>query len=211
MNSNPSPPDEIARPQKRGRPRKTGAQQAETRQRITETASLLFRSEGYHAVSMRRIAKEMNVTPMALYSYFPSKLAILSCLWIEILDEVRGEMAKAAASAQTPRARLLALSQSYVSFWLQRRDCYHLVFMSAGLTRADVTEFVAEGSAVSKMELFFEAIAAITASDRKGEQVKQKADQLICCLHGVMHCIITVPGYPWTDANVLVENIVGDI
>ncbi len=211
MSSSPSPPDESAPPQKRGRPRKTGTQQAEIRQKITETASLLFRSEGYHAVSMRRIAKEMNVTPMALYSYFPSKLAILSCLWIDILDEVRGEMAQAAAGAQTPRSRLLALSQAYVSYWLQRHDHYHLVFMSAGLTQADVTEFVAEGSAVSKLELFFEAIAALSGSDRNDAQVKQKADQLICCLHGVMHSIITVPGYPWTDANVLVENIVRDI
>ncbi|MEM5473941.1 TetR/AcrR family transcriptional regulator [Hoeflea sp. AS60] len=211
MSSNPSPPDERAPPQKRGRPRKTDAQQAAVRQEIADTASRLFRSEGYHAVSMRRLAKEMNVTPMALYSYFPSKLAILSCLWIDILEEVRGEMTQAAAGAQTPRACLLALSQAYVSYWLQRHDYYHLVFMSAGLTQADVTEFVAEGSAVSKLELFFEAIAAITASDRKDEQVKQKADQLICCLHGVMHCIITVPGYPWTDTNVLVKNIVRDI
>jgi AcrR family transcriptional regulator len=97
MSNNPGQPDESASPAKRGRPRKTGAQQAAIRQKITETASLLFRSEGYHAVSMRRIAKEMNVTPMALYSYFPSKLAILSCLWIDILDEVREEMRQAAA------------------------------------------------------------------------------------------------------------------
>jgi AcrR family transcriptional regulator len=211
MSNNPGRPDESASPAKRGRPRKTGAQQAAIRQKITETASLLFRSEGYHAVSMRRIAKEMNVTPMALYSYFPSKLAILSCLWIDILDEVREEMTQAAAGAPSPRAFLLALSQSYVSYWLQRHDYYHLVFMSAGLTQADVMEFVAEGSAFAKLELFFEAIAALSVSDRNDGQVKQKADQLICCLHGVMHCIITVPGYPWTDANVLVENIVRDI
>ena len=78
----------------RGRPRKTEEEQAEIRQRIVRTATALFTSEGYGAVSMRRIAKDIGLSPMAIYSYFPSKLAILSQLvaYVKQLAEFSRQM-----------------------------------------------------------------------------------------------------------------------
>ena len=120
-------------------------------------------------------------------------------------------MARAAAQEEAPEARLRAMSQTYVNYWLAEREHYFLVFMSGGLTRGDVTEFVTEGSAVEKFAPFFQIIAQELALDVHDARVKERVDQLVCGLHGVMHCIITIPGYQWTNADILVRHMVRDV
>ncbi|MEM9331093.1 MAG: TetR/AcrR family transcriptional regulator [Pseudomonadota bacterium] len=203
--------EQAQKPAKRGRPKKSAAEKSATRQKIVKTASTLFKAEGFEAISMRRIAKELKLSPMALYAYFPTKLAILSRLWIEILEEVGEEMRIAADKLTDAEERLIALSMTYVSYWLERRDYYHIVFMSSGLTREDVTEFVREGSAVAQFDPFFIATAEAMHAEQDSPAVKLKTDQLICGLHGIMHCLITVPGYSWSSANALVTSMVKDI
>ena len=43
------------------------------RRRILDAARELFVSEGYHNVSIRKIAERIEYSPAALYSYFPAK------------------------------------------------------------------------------------------------------------------------------------------
>ena len=58
---------------------------AERRDDIAAVALRLFLSEGFASVSMRRLGKEVGLTPMALYRYYPSKLDILARLWGHII------------------------------------------------------------------------------------------------------------------------------
>jgi AcrR family transcriptional regulator len=51
-----------------------------TRQRIYESALSILEGEGPQAVSVRRVAKEVGVTPMAIYHYFPSRDALLDAV-----------------------------------------------------------------------------------------------------------------------------------
>src|SRR3569833_806977 len=39
-----------------------------------------FVGEGPHAVSMRRVAKEVGITPMAIYHHFPNREALLDAV-----------------------------------------------------------------------------------------------------------------------------------
>ena len=63
---------------KPGRPRIDASKRSDMQRQIVEAAGRLFTNEGYGAVSMRRIAGELGVSPMTLYKYYPSKLAMLS-------------------------------------------------------------------------------------------------------------------------------------
>ena len=83
--------------------------------------------------------------------------------------------------------------------------------MSGGLSRGDVSSFVTEGSAVAKFEPFFQIIAEVTGYDWRGSDVKRRVDQLLCGLHGAMHCIITIPGYDWSRADQLARAMVQDV
>jgi AcrR family transcriptional regulator len=51
--------------------------QHNTSKRIAEATLRLLEKEGAEAVSMRRVAKAVGITPMAIYSHFPNREALL--------------------------------------------------------------------------------------------------------------------------------------
>jgi AcrR family transcriptional regulator len=53
-------------------------EQNATSQRIYQCALRVLEAEGPQAVSMRRVAKEVGITAMAIYHHFPSRDALLS-------------------------------------------------------------------------------------------------------------------------------------
>lgn len=70
--------DETMDETRRGRPAKL------TPDQIVHTALLIADAEGLDAVSMRRLARELEVSPMALYGYFEAKRDLVRGM----LDEV---------------------------------------------------------------------------------------------------------------------------
>jgi AcrR family transcriptional regulator len=51
-----------------------------TSQQIYQSALRILEAEGPQAVSMRRVAKEVGITPMAIYHHFPSRDALLNSI-----------------------------------------------------------------------------------------------------------------------------------
>jgi TetR/AcrR family transcriptional regulator, tetracycline repressor protein len=70
-----------------GRPK--AGEEPLTRGRILEAALSLVDKEGMEALSMRRLAKELGVDPMAIYHHLPNKQALLSTLIAEVFSEMR--------------------------------------------------------------------------------------------------------------------------
>lgn len=70
-----------------GRPRV--GEEPLTRGRILEAALSLVDEEGIEALSMRRLAKELGVDPMAIYHHLPNKRALLTGLIGEVFSEMR--------------------------------------------------------------------------------------------------------------------------
>jgi AcrR family transcriptional regulator len=59
-----------------------------SRERILKTALRIVDEEGLEHLSMRRIAGELNATPMALYNHVPNKDALLAGVVGLLLDEL---------------------------------------------------------------------------------------------------------------------------
>ena len=70
-----------------GRPR--AGKEPLTRERILEAALSLVDGEGIEALSMRRLAKELGVDPMAIYHHLPKKRALLRALIEQVFSEMR--------------------------------------------------------------------------------------------------------------------------
>src|SRR5581483_634392 len=76
-----------------------GIKERQTREReavraaILKAARTLFLSEGYANVSMRKIAEQIEYSPGAIYSYFPSKEEIFFALAEEGLEYLRDHCA----------------------------------------------------------------------------------------------------------------------
>src|SRR5687768_429272 len=83
------------------RPRR-GPKPKLTVERIVEVAIARADAEGVSALSMRRVADQLSVTAMSLYTYVPSKAELIDLM----LDTVYGEPARPERVEGGWRARL---------------------------------------------------------------------------------------------------------
>jgi AcrR family transcriptional regulator len=193
----------------RGRPPLSHDQLAQTREAIAAAARRVFLAEGYESVSMRRLASEVGCTPMAIYTYYDSKIDILRQLWAEVFEAVFAKVERAGAKSKAPAVRLKAMCRAYVRYWLEHPDRYRMVFMSAGVTQGDVTVFVENDAIAARYNIFASALSACTG--RAHPRLAKHAQTLICGMIGVAHSHITVSGYPWSSADALVVILVDGI
>jgi AcrR family transcriptional regulator len=117
-----------------------------TIERIVDTALHLLESEGFEALTIQRLAKELGYAVGALYRYFRSKDALLVALLHRIMDAVGEDMsagleqveaerreqlgAEIEAISLTPREgllRLVVVCNVYVMFAQRRRAEYGLI------------------------------------------------------------------------------------
>lgn len=109
----------------------------DTAQRILAAARALFERAGAEAVSMRRVADAVGVTPMAIYRHFPGRDALLK----RISDDSFSEIARhwdARRSGGDPLAQLLALQVIYLDYALAHP---HLFDHAFSVRRDDARRF----------------------------------------------------------------------
>ncbi|WP_375230809.1 TetR/AcrR family transcriptional regulator [Roseobacter sp. S98] len=108
-------------------PRTTGSHSDITGPRIQAAALKLFASEGYAAVSMRRIASEVGVQAGALYNYTPDKQSLLFGLMQAhmqaLLDAVPRDR------GPDPVARLHRFVAFHIRFHHDRPDAVFIAYM----------------------------------------------------------------------------------
>ncbi|MEL6258297.1 MAG: TetR/AcrR family transcriptional regulator [Pseudomonadota bacterium] len=202
---------EASKPRTRGRPALTPAQVDDMRARIAAAATRLFKSEGYGAVSMRRLAAEIGCAPMTLYNYYPAKIDILRHLWADVLDVVFTRVGQALAGAGPPVDRLKAAGRIYVGYWLDHVDDYRMVFMAEGVTQDEVSVFVLDDVTTQRTAALAETLCAATGLPASSAELKLRLDLMVSGLTGISHGLVTISAYPWSDPLVLVDALVDRI
>ncbi|MEM1246044.1 MAG: TetR/AcrR family transcriptional regulator [Acidobacteriota bacterium] len=172
------------------------------RSKIEASAVALFQSEGYAAVSMRRLAKDVGCSPMTLYSYFDSKIDILRTLWAQVFEELFAGLQPVLDSSDEPALRLERLAHGYVQYWVDHPEHYRMVFLSEGVSQPDVDVFLDSTEVAQRFSAFYELLGA--AGEKGPSETKTSGDYLIAALHGIVHCRITMSGYPWSSVEDLV-------
>ena len=104
------------------------------RRKILNAARTLFLSEGYANVSMRKIADQIEYSPGAIYSYFPSKEDIFFALAEEGLQFVRTHCV-AAAEARTPLERVREAMWRFYTFSKEQPEYFSLIFVDSAVPR----------------------------------------------------------------------------
>ena len=201
--------------QARGRPVLSDEEVAERRRHIAACALRLFQAEGYHAVSMRRLALEADCTVMTLYKYFDRKIDVLRQLWGEVFCDLFDQLDLIAARQGDGQdddiARLNDIAFGYVRYWLEHREHYFLVFMSHDVSQPDVSIFVEDGGTVARFSLFYECVAKALKEETELAVVNIKVQSLICALNGIAHNVITISGFEWADPKQLVHTAVSGV
>jgi AcrR family transcriptional regulator len=106
------------------------------RRQLLDVAVEVFAAHGFHRTSMDQVAEAAGVTKPVLYQHFGSKRK----LYLELLEDVGAhltdQIAKATATATTPRDQVVAGVRCYFDFVVGNRSGFTLLFGS-GARRDD--------------------------------------------------------------------------
>lgn len=106
--------------------RKTGSHADITGPKVTEAALRLFARDGFAAVSMRQIAREVGVQAGALYQYTPDKQALLFDLMREHLTALLADWSPGQGPAM---AELERFTRHHIAFHLDRPEHVFIAYM----------------------------------------------------------------------------------
>jgi AcrR family transcriptional regulator len=104
-------------------------QKEELRGKILEAAKALFIERGFEETSIRNIAEKIEYSPTTIYLYFKDKDDIFYALHQEGFV-LLNQYLRALQNVQDPFERLKAICKAYISFALENREFYDLMFIS---------------------------------------------------------------------------------
>lgn len=100
----------------------------ETRNNILSAALKIGKQEGWQALSMRKIADEIEYTAPIIYEYFANKDALLSELTRKGFTILSLRMQEAKAKHRLPARQLEAMWRTYWDFAFAEKEYYQLMF-----------------------------------------------------------------------------------
>ncbi|MET0244172.1 MAG: TetR/AcrR family transcriptional regulator [Chitinophagaceae bacterium] len=100
----------------------------ETRSNILCSAFNIVKSEGWQALSMRKIAEEIEYTAPIIYEYFANKEAILEELNKKGYRMLTQQMQEASDKVLSLEEKLEAVWTAYWNFAFQEKELYQLMF-----------------------------------------------------------------------------------
>lgn len=100
----------------------------ETRCKILGAAMEISRSEGWQALSMRKIADRIDYTAPIIYEYFANKDALLEELTALGFRKLSIAMKKAAEPCETPEEKIAVMWKSYWDFAFKEKEFYQLMY-----------------------------------------------------------------------------------
>jgi AcrR family transcriptional regulator len=113
-----------------GAPRRRDRLRAATIAEIKAAARAQMDAGGADTISLRGIARDMGMTPRAIYTYYDTRDALISDLIAEVYNQVAGmlETALADAAGQGPAAQVLAVATAYRDWAVANPDQFQLVY-----------------------------------------------------------------------------------
>jgi AcrR family transcriptional regulator len=99
-----------------------------TARRIAKAARRLLDEEGAEAVTMRRVATAVGITPMALYRHYSNREGLLNALADEGFEDLAGRLAGARFSGDIEE-RLIKMGDVYLEHALKNPRLFELMFV----------------------------------------------------------------------------------
>ena len=97
--------------------------------KIAQAARRLLDREGVEAVSMRRVAEAVGITPMAIYRHYPDREALLQALADEGFEELAASL-KGRRFTGDVETRLAKMADLYLDHALENPRLFELMFLT---------------------------------------------------------------------------------
>ena len=161
--------------------------QLTTAEKILKAAHKVFEREGADAVSMRRVADAVGITPMAIYRHFPNREALLKRLSDDSFNTVAGDW-KAHATSRDPIKRLMSIAESYLAYALAHP---HLFDHAFSVPRDDARKYP-EDFRDGLSPTFNVAVDAVNEGIAKGVLKKDDAHDVAMALWAHQHGLVAL-------------------
>jgi AcrR family transcriptional regulator len=115
--------------QRKASPRKARAyHKGHVAQDLLAAAAKILKEERVEDVSVRRLAREVGVTPANFYNHFPSLDDLLLTLAAQGFDDVSRDSARVMTRAKTRRDGLLQLAVQFAEFAMANKQLFRIMF-----------------------------------------------------------------------------------
>ncbi|OXM73150.1 MULTISPECIES: TetR/AcrR family transcriptional regulator [Amycolatopsis] len=104
-------------------------ERAQRHQLIITAARELAETEGWEAVTTRRLAERVEYSQPVLYSHFSGKDAIVRAVAIDGFAELAAHLRRARLASPEPPQALHAVSRAYLEFATERPALYQAMFV----------------------------------------------------------------------------------
>ena len=101
--------------------------EAPTAERISQAALSILETEGPDAVSMRRVADAVGITPMAIYHHFPNREALLNTVTNQDFATFLSYIEKRPMRG-SPEVQLVSAMEAYIDYAFDRPRIFDYVF-----------------------------------------------------------------------------------
>ena len=133
-----------------------GRERAEREHRIVAAARVIAEREGWDAVTVRRLAEEIEHSQPVLYSHFENRDAIVAAVAVEGFKEITAAL-REAAGGSSGRNALKNVALAYLAFALRHPALYEAMFVLPTDLR------FAQAGTRPELRAAFEALAAVVA------------------------------------------------
>jgi AcrR family transcriptional regulator len=157
-----------------------------TRDRIFAAARALFDKDGVEGLSMRRLAAQVGITPMAIYKHFPDKAALMDALMLD--GFAHWEARVRAIRRKEPLAWLKAQMEEILEFALNEPHRFEAAFLlPASQARRYPTDFAEGRSPAVNL-----AYAHIRQAQAQGKLDNTPAFDMVLTLSGLAQGLVSM-------------------
>lgn len=186
----------------RTRTRNPRGEGARLRDEIVAAAVELLDETGEEsAITLRSVARRAGIAAPSIYRHFPDQPAIMLAVVRNAFDELDEQLRTALRSTDAPRARLLAVCDSYLDFARTRPGRYRAMFAGVwipDLTAGSVTEHDMATLGQESLRLLTEAFeGCVTAGLSTSTDIAADTVALWLGVHGLAHQRMVSPSFPW--------------
>lgn len=156
-----------------------------TKIKIADAAREILEAEGAEAVTMRRVAAAVGVTPMALYRHFPNREELLQAVAEESFTAVAADWGTRPLPDDT-RAALLTATDALLDFALTRPKLYEFMFTAR---RSGARQYPADfrnGQSPTAVVLAAIVERGIASGQLRQDDVWEAVLTVIALLHGLI-------------------------
>jgi AcrR family transcriptional regulator len=156
-----------------------------TSQRIYQCTLRILETEGPQAVSMRRVAKEVGITAMAIYHHFPGREALLNAVVDAEFEKLAGFYGRSEGK-QSFEAEMIHLVDGYIDYAFAHPCIFDYVFSAP---RPSARRFPDDFRARKSLTLNFTAdivSAWVKAGKLRRDDVWEIAMELWAHVHGYL-------------------------